>query len=61
MILSKDKFEAVRRNPYSIIYKQFATDKIVYDPVEKKMIEGIRRKKRLLYLYPKLSSGLVPL
>ena len=33
----------------------------VHDPVEKKMKEGKRRKKRLLYLHPKLSSGLVPL
>ena len=31
------------------------------DPVEKKMKEGKRRKKRFLYLHPKLSSGLVPI
>ena len=31
------------------------------DPVEKKMKEGKRRKKRLLYLHLKLSLGLVPL
>ena len=31
------------------------------DPVEKKMKEGKRRKKRLLYLHSKLPSGLVPL
>ena len=30
------------------------------DPVEKKTKEGKRRKKRLLYLHPKFSSGLVP-
>ena len=37
------------------------SQKRLSDPVEKKMKEGIRRKKRLLYLHPKLSSGLVPL
>ena len=34
---------------------------VVSDPVEKKIKEGKRRKKRLLYLHLKLSSGLVPL
>ena len=33
----------------------------IHDPVEKKMKEGKRRKKRLLYLHLKLSLGLVPL
>ena len=37
------------------------SQKRLSDPVEKKMKEGKRRKKRLLYLHPKLSSGLVPL
>ena len=37
------------------------SQKLLSDPVEKKMKEGKRRKKRLLYLHPKLSSGLVPL
>ena len=37
------------------------SQKQLSDPVEKKMKEGKRRKKRLLYLHPKLSSGLVPL
>ena len=36
------------------------SQKRLSDPVEKKMKEGKRRKKRLLYLHPKLSSGLVP-
>ena len=36
------------------------SQKWLSDPVEK-MKEGKRRKKRLLYLHPKLSSGLVPL
>ena len=37
------------------------SQKQLSDPVEKKMKEGKRRKKRLLYPHPKLSSGLVPL
>ena len=37
------------------------SQKRLSDPVEKKMKEGKRRKKRLLCLHPKLSSGLVPL
>ena len=37
------------------------SQKRLSDPVEKKMKEGKRRKKRLLYPHPKLSSGLVPL
>ena len=37
------------------------SQKRLSDPVEKKMKEGKRRKKKLLYLHPKLSSGLVPL
>ena len=37
------------------------SQKRLSDPVEKKMKEGKRRKKRLLYLHPKLSSDLVPL
>ena len=37
------------------------SQKQLSDPVEKKMKERKRRKKRLLYLHPKLSSGLVPL
>ena len=37
------------------------SQKRLSDPVEKKMKAGKRRKKRLLYLHPKLSSGLVPL
>ena len=37
------------------------SQKRLSDPMEKKMKEGKRRKKRLLYLHPKLSSGLVPL
>ena len=96
----KDKFDAVIRNPYSIIlttssynqYIKFIRTTITYqakdsqkikikkktktpritdegwnsqkrlsDPVEKKMKEGKRRKKRLLYLHLKLSLGLVPL
>ena len=38
------------------------SQKRLSDPVEKKMKEGKRRRKRLqdLYLHPKLSSGLVP-
>ena len=34
---------------------------VLSDPVEKKMKERKRRKIRLLYLHPKLSSGLIPL
>ena len=37
------------------------SQKRLSDPVEKKMKEGKRRKKRLLYLHLKLSLGLVPL
>ena len=37
------------------------SQKRLSDPVEKKMKEGKRRKKRLLYLHPKLFSDLVPL
>ena len=37
------------------------SQKQLSDPVEKKMKERKRRKKRLLYLHLKLSSGLVPL
>ena len=37
------------------------SQKRLSDPVERKMKEGKRRKKRLLYPHPKLSSGLVPL
>ena len=37
------------------------SQKQLSDLVEKKMKEGKRRKKRLLYLHSKLSSGLVPL
>ena len=39
------------------------SQKQLSDPVEKKMKERIRRKKRLqdMYLHPKLSPGLVPL
>ena len=37
------------------------SQKRLFDPVEKKMKEGKRRKKILLYLHLKLSSGLVPL
>ena len=36
------------------------SQKRLSDPVEKKLKERKRRKKRLLYLHPKLSSGLVP-
>ena len=35
------------------------SQKQLSNPVEKKMKEGKRRKKRLLYLHPKLSPGLV--
>ena len=35
------------------------SQKWLSDPVEKKIKEGKRMKKRLLYLHPKLSSGLV--
>ena len=41
--------------------KGWNSQKRLSDPVEKKMKEEKRRKKRLLYLHPKLSSGLVPL
>ena len=37
------------------------SQKRLSDPVEKKMKEGKRRKKGLLYLHLKLSLGLVPL
>ena len=37
------------------------SQKRLSDPVEKKRKEGKRRKKRLLYPHPNLSSGLVPL
>ena len=37
------------------------SQKRLSDPVEKKMKEGKRRKKRFLYLHLKLSLGLVPL
>ena len=40
--------------------ERWNSHKQLSDPVEKKMKED-ERKKRLLYLYPKLSSGLVPL
>ena len=44
-----------------IVDEGWNSQKRLSDPVEKKMKEGKRRKKRLLYPHPKLSSGLVPL
>ena len=41
--------------------EEWNSKKRLSDPVEKKMKAGKRRKKRLLYLHPKLSSDLVPL
>ena len=52
----KEKIKTLR-----ITDEGWNSQKRLSDPVEKKMKEGKRRKKRLLYLHPKLSSGLVPL
>ena len=58
--LQKIKIKKKTKTP-RITIEGWNSQKRLSDPVEKKMKEGKRRKKRLLYLHPKLSSGLVPL
>ena len=56
----KIKIEEETKTPM-ITDEGWNSQKQLSDPVEKKMKEKKRRKKRLLYLHPELSPGLVPL